>query len=221
MTADEFFSEHTKLTRSLKKFIRDYEGELAPETFAAFLEQLDSELKNASALLNETPAGPERARLLHSFVETEIESGSNIEVSCKKGCSACCHMEVEVTTYEAEILKQVVRDGYAIDRSRLQAQSQRQLQDPAWREGMRNAQNPCVFLDGEGSCGIYEHRPVMCRRHSVTSPAENCLTLDKTIVIRYFPKVDLWISAANKDAGIEIGPLAKMLEMQLRSTSDQ
>lgn len=215
MTSEEFFSRHTKLTRSLKKFIRDYEGELAPETFTAFLEQLDLELTNASTLLAEVPAGPERARLLHQYVEKEIEAGSNIEVSCKKGCSACCHMEVEVTTYEAQILKQVVDGGYAIDRTRLQAQSQRQLQDPAWREGMRNAHNPCVFLDGEGSCGIYEHRPVMCRRHSVTSPAENCLTLDKTIVIRYFPKVDLWISAANEDSGIEIGPLAKMLEMQL------
>ncbi|MNY63605.1 hypothetical protein D3C86_2005860 [compost metagenome] len=54
----------------------------------------------------------------------------------------------------------------------------------------------------------------MCRRHSVTSPAKNCETLDATIVVRYFPKVDLWISAANEDAGLEIGPLAKMLEMQ-------
>lgn len=216
MTSDLFYSQHTKLTRSLKKFINDYQTELAPETFAAFLDQLHEELENAARELAKAPAGPARARLLHSFVETEIAAGANVEVSCKKGCSACCHMEVEVTNYEAEILKEVLEKGHAIDRERLKVQSQRGLQDQAWREGMRNSNNPCVFLDGEGSCGIYENRPVMCRRHSVTSPAKNCETLDTTIVIRYFPKVDLWISAANEDAGLEIGPLAKMLEMQLR-----
>jgi Fe-S-cluster containining protein len=217
MTSDLFYSQHPKLTRSLKKFINDYEVELAPETFAAFLDQLHEELVNATSELAKASAGPARARLLHSYVETEIAAGANIEVSCKKGCSACCHMEVEVTNYEAEILKEVVVAGYKINRERLQAQSKRGLQDKAWREGMRNSNNPCVFLDDEGSCGIYENRPVMCRRHSVTSPAKNCETLDATIVIRYFPKVDLWISAANEDAGLEIGPLAKMLEMQLTS----
>jgi Fe-S-cluster containining protein len=219
MTADLFYSRHPKLTRSLKKFIADYQAELASETFAAFLDQLHEELENATAELAKVPAGPARARLLHSFVETEIAAGANIEVSCKKGCSACCHMEVEVTNYEAEILKDVVANGYTIDRERLKAQSQRGLQDKAWREGMRNTNNPCVFLDGEGSCGIYENRPVMCRRHSVTSPAKNCETLDATIVIRYFPKVDLWISAANEDAELEIGPLAKMLEIELSPAS--
>jgi hypothetical protein len=34
-------------------------------------------------------------------------------------------------------------------------------------------------------------------------------------VIRYFPKVDLLISAANEDPALEIGPLAKMLELKL------
>ncbi|MNL13949.1 Flagellin N-methylase [compost metagenome] len=214
MTSDLFYSHHPKLTRSLKKFISDYQTELAPETFAAFLDHLHEELQNATRDLAQAPAGPARARLLHSFVETEIAAGANIEVSCKKGCSACCHMEVEVTNYEAAILKDLVVSGHSIDRERLKAQSQRGLQDKSWREGMRNPDNPCVFLDSEGSCGIYESRPVMCRRHSVTSPAKNCETLDATIVVRYFPKVDLWISAANEDAGLEIGPLAKMLEMQ-------
>ena len=217
MTSELFYSLHPKLTRSLKKFISDYEAELTPAVFASFLDQLHEELGKASAELAKAPSGPARARLLHSFIETEIAAGANIEVSCKKGCSACCHMEVEVTNYEAEILNEVVRNGYAIDRKRLQAQSQRTLQDKAWREGMRNSNNPCVFLDGEGSCGIYENRPVMCRRHSVTSPAKHCETLDATIVIRYFPKVDLWISAANEDVELTIGPMAKMLEMKLSS----
>lgn len=149
------------------------------------------------------------------MVEAEIAEGADVPVSCFKGCSACCHMEVEVTSYEADILKHIIEDGMSIDRLRLQQQSQRGLQDPAWREGLRNETNKCVFLDHEGSCRIYDHRPVMCRRHSVTSPAENCEFLESKIVLRYFPKVDLLISAANEDESLEVGPLAKMLEMKL------
>lgn len=193
----------------------DYESQLAPETFATFLETLSHEINVARKEIQKAPAGPARAQKLQQLVDDEIAQGSQIEVSCKKGCSACCHMEVEITNYEAEILNSLVSDGHPIDRNRLQQQSTRNVQDPIWKEGIRNATNRCVFLDKDGACGIYENRPVMCRRHSVTSPPENCATLDKTIVIRYFPKVDLLVSAANEDSQIEVGPLAKMLELKL------
>ena len=215
MTLNLFFSQHKRLTRSLKKFITDYESQLEPETFATFLETLSHEINAAREEIQKAPAGPPRAKKLQQLVDDEIAQGDNIEVSCKKGCSACCHMEVEITNYEAEILKSLVQAGHPIDRDRLQQQSTRAVQDPLWREGVRNATNRCVFLDKDGACGIYENRPVMCRRHSVTSPPENCKTLDKTIVIRYFPKVDLLVSAANEDAQVQVGPLAKMLELKL------
>jgi Fe-S-cluster containining protein len=213
MTKGSFFELHTKLTRSLKKFVLDYESKLEPEVFEAFLESLSEELKAASQVLMTVPTGPERARKLHELVEAEISLGSEIEVSCKKGCSACCHMEVEITTFEADILRARIDDGFAIDRDRLLRQAGRSLQDPKWRDGMSSIDNRCVFLDGKGSCGIYEDRPVMCRRHSVTSPAKNCESIDAGVVIRYFPKVDLLISAANEDPGIRIGPLAKMITL--------
>ncbi|WP_374079334.1 YkgJ family cysteine cluster protein [Bdellovibrio bacteriovorus] len=219
MTLDSFFAQHTKLTRSLKKFVLDYEKELSSDVFEAFLENLSEEIRLASRELFKVPAGPLRAKKLHEMVEVEIAQGANIETSCKKGCSTCCHMEVEITSYESEILEKLVRDGHIIERSRLQKQSERFLQDAIWREGVRNLTNRCVFLNDEGACSIYENRPVMCRRHSVTSPAKNCETLDSKIVIRYFPKVDLLISAANEDSQMQIGPLAKMLEMNLSKES--
>jgi len=215
MTKETFFQTHTKLTRSLKKFILDYENQLASEVFEQFLESLHEELESVSLQLAQSAPGGMRAMKLQEMVDAEIAEGDEIPVSCFKGCSACCHMEVEVTSYEAEVLKQLVEDGMSIDRARLQKQSLRSLQDPAWREGMRNEINKCVFLNHQGECRIYDHRPVMCRRHSVTSAAENCEFIESKIVIRYFPKVDLLISAANEDAQVEIGPLAKMLEMKL------
>lgn len=220
MNQKSFFSRHQKLTRSLKKFIQDYEAELTPEVFEAFLETLDEELQSAMTKISKPPEGTLRAQELQRLVDAEITEGTHIESSCKKGCSACCHMEVEITNYEADKLFQLVQQGHKIDRSRLQVQSQRRLQDPQWREGIRNPFNRCVFLDSQGACGIYEYRPVMCRRHSVTSPAKNCETLNEKIEIRYFPKVDLLISAANEDPNLKVGPLAKMLEMQLLTSKD-
>lgn len=215
MTKDLFFQTHAKLTRSLRKFVLDYEGQLTAEVFEQFLESLHEELKKASAELSQASAGGMRAMKLQEMVDAEIAEGADIAVSCAKGCSACCHMEVEVTSYEADVLKYLIEEGLSIDRSRLQQQSQRELQDPAWREGMSNETNKCVFLNHQGECRVYENRPVMCRRHSVTSPAEFCKSIESKIVIRYFPKVDLLISAANEDRLVEIGPLAKMLELKL------
>ncbi|QDK38722.1 YkgJ family cysteine cluster protein [Bdellovibrio sp. NC01] len=221
MTADSFFQRHSKLTRSLKKFVLDFQQQLPEDTFAAFLVNLDEELQKYSQQLLLAPAGPARARLLQSLVDQEINSEKEIQVSCTKGCSACCHMEVEVTSYEADILHKLVTDGHAIDRERLKQQSQRKLQDPLWFQGPKKSpESRCVFLNDEGACSIYENRPVMCRRHSVTTPAKNCEDLNEKITVRYFPRVDLLISAANEDLNVQVGPLAKMLQMKLHEEID-
>lgn len=211
MTKEAFFARHTKLTRSLKKFVLDYESQLEPEVFAAFLNSMSEELQSATNEIMKAPEGPARARRLHELVEQEIQQGADIEVSCKKGCSACCHMEVEITNYEARILVARLYDGREIDFDRFEKQSQRELQDKAWRRGPGDQMNRCVFLDKDGACGVYEERPVMCRRHSVTSPAGNCEDISLSVVLRYFPRVDLLISASNEDPELRIGPLAKMI----------
>lgn len=214
MTSEEFFSQHQRLTRSLKKWVQDYEKSLDPDVFEAFLESLSEQIVLIKTDLFQIPSGPLRAQHLHKLVDAEIAEGSHIAVSCKKGCSACCHMEVEITTDETEVLMDLLRQGHQIDRARLQKQSTYALQDPQWRQGV-HLDNRCVFLNDEGSCSVYESRPMMCRRHSVTSPAVNCSDINAAIVLRYFPKVDLLISAANEDESLQIGPLAKMLEMKL------
>lgn len=219
MTLSDFYSRHLRLTRSLRKFIEEYESQLDSETYASFLDHLSSELSQKTAAIQSPSLNRERARLLHNLVDEEILKAENILSSCQQGCSACCHMEVEVTSYETEILKDLVQAGHKIDFSRLSRQSQRNFQDPLWQQGPRNLENKCVFLNQEGSCSIYEHRPVMCRRHSVTTPAKNCETLDAPITLRYFPQVDLLISAANEDKDLRIGPLAKMLMQALQGSS--
>lgn len=211
MNRREFNAKHTKLTRSLKDFVVSYEKSLAPDVYERFLGSLDAEIQNAHDAIMAEPAGPARARRLHEMVEQEIRNNPNAAPTCFKGCSACCNLEVEVTNYESEILSGLLRDGHPIDEARLEKQSLRELQDPKWKQGFRDADNQCVFLGADKACGIYEDRPVMCRRHAVTSEPINCSTTDGKITLCYYPRVDVLIVAANEDPELRIGPLAKML----------
>ena len=215
MKFENFLEQHPKLTRSLKKFILEQETKISKVDFENFLTILHDALLEAQNKLRSVPAGSSRARKLHQLVDQEIERENQIEASCKKGCSACCYIEVEITSYEAEILEKLINEGLLIDRQQLLLQSSREVGDLLWKKSSHFTKNQCVFLNKFGDCRIYEERPVMCRRHSVTSPAHLCATLDAAITLRYFPMVDVLISAANEDLELQVGPLAKMLQQKL------
>jgi Fe-S-cluster containining protein len=216
MKREEFNQKHARVTRSLKEFIVGYEKKLEPDVYGSFLASIDEELVTIYDKLMAIPAGTERARALHLMVEEEMAQEDKIKVSCSKGCSACCHFEVEVTNYEADILAEIAQSTRPINRDALRIQSHRKVQDKAWLKGIHDFTNRCVFLGDDKACSIYESRPVMCRRHSVTSPPLNCETQNAPIGLRFFPRVDLLISAANEDPGLRIGPMAKMISLKLK-----
>lgn len=213
MKRDAFYAKHTKLTRSLKDFVANYEKTLASDVFEKFLGSLDEEIENARGKIMAAPGGAARARLLQELVDHELRNDENFKPTCFKGCSACCHLEVEVTNYETEILSELIQNGHAIDEHHLEAQSQRAPQDPKWKESLRNGENQCVFLGPDKACSVYSHRPVMCRRHSVSSPPANCETVDGKITVLYLPRVDVLLAAASEDPELRTGPLAKMIRL--------
>lgn len=64
-------------------------------------------------------------------------------LKCARGCASCC---VDgITVFEVEALE--IRRHHA------------ELLDGAEPHG----EGACAFLDGEGACRIYEHRPYVCR----------------------------------------------------------
>ena len=73
-------------------------------------------------------------------------------VACKDGCSACCRMNVDVTSVEAERLASV--SGKRIARVTTPVQH---------REGEFSGV-PCPFLVND-SCSVYDARPYACRAH--------------------------------------------------------
>ena len=123
------------------------------------------------------------------------------QISCSKGCAACCRMLVPISAPEAFALKNylltlpeerrhVLMSKFADAHARLQragllnrlmevAEGDRPLSDgelePINKEYYA-LRLPCPFLENE-CCSIYDHRPSACRELLVTSPAELCLDL--------------------------------------------
>lgn len=109
------------------------------------------------------------------------------EISCRKGCGACCRQLVPISRTEGEALLALVeampRERRKAVRARFAAaeaaiaraglaeragRSDRDLSVAYFALGV-----PCPFLEEE-SCSIHRDRPLVCREYLVTSPAELC-----------------------------------------------
>ncbi len=150
------------------------------------------------------PAGPIRMRQMLPLVQvltdrvvdasTETVRSQGQQVSCTKGCGACCRQLVPIAQLEARNIREVVEQMPEPRRSTIRArfaEARRRLVESGlferlqerdeWQEGESRTLGmqyfhlgiPCPFLENE-SCSIYHDRPVACREYLVTSPAANC-----------------------------------------------
>lgn len=116
----------------------------------ALLDQED-QLPRAISRLN----GSLRSKLHRIYLVADELSKTRMQfVACKIGCSACCHMNVSVTSVEAERL------GAVIGRKPVDI-----LQTIHHPIGEFSGQ-ACPFLSTAGSCSIYVDRPLACRKHA-------------------------------------------------------
>lgn len=93
-----------------------------------------------------------------------IINNSDLESDCSKGCSFCCHVEVELTRIEVKFIAMKIRQLF----------TKGQMSDLRISLGLRKAnlnrprperinhREPCMFLD-KGKCMIYDFRPLHCR----------------------------------------------------------
>jgi Fe-S-cluster containining protein len=138
------------------------------------------------------PSGPVAAHevvpALQGLVNAVVAAaGQGKEISCRKGCGACCRQLVPVSRTEGERLLGVIEampperrrelgarfaaaataiKGAGLDQRR--GRADRELSTAYFALGI-----PCPFLEEE-SCSIHPERPLVCREYLVTSPAELC-----------------------------------------------
>lgn len=99
-------------------------------------------------------------------------------LSCRKGCCACC-TDISVLAVEAYSIWRSVGDslkgipeedeysGEAESPKEKNTEAQEKTPEDEKIPEKGSPSNPCVFLDKEGGCSIYLHRPFICRTHGL------------------------------------------------------
>lgn len=131
--------------------------EVAENRRAAFLsalpkDTLDREDAIAANVANANASVRSKLRRIYTLMD-EMSAFRRDHVACKKGCSACCQMNITVSSMEAESIAAATGRPAAIVTETI-AHPQEEF-----------IGNPCPFLRAN-ECSIYDHRPLACRKHS-------------------------------------------------------
>ena len=129
--------------------------EVAENRRAAFLgampkQLLDREDAIAALVVNENASARSKLRRIYRLTD-EMSAFRQEHVACKKGCSACCQMNVTVSSVEAESIA-AATGRIAANLTESVAHSQDEF-----------VGKPCPFLHAD-ECSIYDHRPLACRK---------------------------------------------------------
>lgn len=156
---------------------------------------------------------PDVQRFANLVVDSRIRlvEAEGLEISCKKGCGACCRQMVPIGPDEARHLadlvdampperQEAVRQRFAeaihrLETSGLSLDGVGPNADPEmYREtvlGYFRLGIACPFLEDE-SCSIHPDRPLVCREYVVTSDPAHCATLGAGTVQQVSIPVRVW-----------------------------
>jgi len=113
---------------------------------------LDREDAIAAKVANENASARSKLRRIYTLMD-EMSAFRRDHVACKKGCSACCQMNITVSSMEAESIAAATGRPTAIVTETI-AHPQEEF-----------IGKPCPFLQAD-ECSIYDHRPLACRKHA-------------------------------------------------------
>lgn len=115
--------------------------------------------------------GPDRARFVNEMMDHHLEALNSDDnkdtataISCKRGCSHCCYIEVFVTWDEAALLLEVAGDEIDWDKVNDQLPG---------HQNIAHYKRACVFLKNN-ECSVHENRPMSCRKYFVVNDPDKC-----------------------------------------------
>lgn len=88
-----------------------------------------------------------------------VAARDRADLTCQPGCSSCCQVWLSVCDVEHAQLRTALRALPQARRAELAARGRRELA----REQSGASPARCAFLDADGRCAVYEHRPLVCR----------------------------------------------------------
>lgn len=104
----------------------------------------------------------DRVKAMYSFMDRYAEFVKTFTV-CAKGCSHCCKIPLDVTQLEISVIEESIglKADYPKGNDRI---------DP---------NDPCPLLNSDGSCSVYEHRPLSCRTLATIDDPKFCERREK------------------------------------------
>ena len=136
----------------------------------------EREAKFSSQLIRAKLNPAKKLERLYSFMN-ELYSHILKYTPCRKGCNACCHYKVSVSDIEI---------------AHIEAHTKKRRNKKFLPKSEFHG-TPCPFLH-QGSCSIYEARPLVCRRHvTLTSTSYWCdpkVSFDKSFPMIQISSVD-------------------------------
>lgn len=135
-------------------------------------------------------------KMSDAFADIGVQAAehSGDSVTCKPGCTACCHQAVPVSEaeayYFADLVNAMPEPRRAEIRDRFAANLE-YFRSSGWFDQLRSGkgrtwegaeqlvldyfreQLPCPFLENS-MCSIYENRPIACREYLAVSDPKNC-----------------------------------------------
>ncbi|MGN5353166.1 YkgJ family cysteine cluster protein [Ralstonia sp. L16] len=114
-------------------------------------ELLDEEDAIARTVGLQNSGARPKMRKVYALVDKLVEAADPF-TACKRGCSACCHINVNITDVEAQIIEEATGRRY------------KRLTAPIAHPESSFTGAPCPFLV-DSVCSIYSVRPFACRHH--------------------------------------------------------
>lgn len=105
----------------------------------------------------------------------QLASRQKLSVDCRKGCHWCCHQAVFANSYEIHFLSEQIKKQFSADAIatiiNLAEEKNFKIKKLS-EEEMLKFKMPCPLLR-DGSCSIYEARPMACRIY-LSTDKETC-----------------------------------------------
>lgn len=172
------------LSDSLAQLISDFtfeQKEYIAEMMDFYIDQYQEKLKEHDPI--------SVAASFHHHLDQHIQEGLSKEdpneITCKKGCSHCCNLHVDVTMEEAILLYEFAKENYIeIDWEKAKRQSKYNVEN--WLKQPKEDCS-CLFLDEKsGTCKVYQYRPMNCRKLFSLDDVEKCYPFQGIILLKRF-----------------------------------
>lgn len=163
------------MTNGLGILLEHWKSTLTADQFDKLVAHIGQQFNTVQKEMAALKSGKDRAKWAHKFLQYAIdrEKEATANAQCKRGCSACCSQQVEVTADEADLLASLVLGGVKIDREKMKRQAGLKHTTLTWWR-QEQSEKACLFLGADNSCRVYYHRPMACRKYFVETPPEKC-----------------------------------------------